>query len=381
MHKTKIKILVDAHLFDGIFQGSRTFLRGLYRSISQSENFIIYLAAQKIENLEKEFEGCGELKFIQLKSQSKIKRLAYEIPALISRYDIDYAHFQYIDPLVKMCNTIITIHDVLFLEFTHDFPWLYRQKKYLFKLAGKRANILTTDSLYSKKRINQFLGIDLNKINVLQPGLDPVFFSSNEKEASKKRIEKKYSINKILLYVSRIEPRKNQEMLLKAFLDLSLWERGFHLVFIGEKAIKNENLESRLSQVPANIKNYIHHIEVVGFSDLIDLIRASDLVVYPSRAEGFGFPPLEAAALGTETILSNSTCLSEFHFFKGRFFDPDNVEELKIKIEEILDKQCSGLPIGELSEYIKENYNWDVCAENFEKIIMEDWKKKRTFLQ
>lgn len=370
-------MLVDGHLFDGMFQGSRTFLKGLCAELSQSSRLDIHIAAHDLENLEREFEGIsGSLNFIKLNSESRVQRLLIDFPSMIGKYKFDYAYYQYIDPPIKRCKTIITVHDVLFLEFIEEFSWLYRQKKHLFKLAGSRADILTTDSQYSRRAIHKYLNIPIDDIHVVRPALESNFLEPPSQAAvdeSKTKVSEAFKLSKYILYVSRIEPRKNHESLLQAYLDLELWKEGYHLVFVGTTSIESPKVNALFDSMDNDAKGCFHHYESVSHELLLDLFRAAFLFVYPTRAEGFGYPPLEAAALEVETLTSNATCLSEFEFFGDRFFSPDDLEDLKNKISAIVSGTYVGPKMVDIAETIRGNFGWVNTAERMEELICRDY--------
>src|SRR5690349_20942804 len=112
----KIKIFVDAHVFDSTYQGTTTYIKGIYSELVKDSGFEITLAATNVDNLKKQFPH-PEFKFLHLPKCSKIKRLLVDIPRLIKEHKFHYAHFQYIIPLRRKCRTINTIHDLLFLDF------------------------------------------------------------------------------------------------------------------------------------------------------------------------------------------------------------------------------------------------------------------------
>lgn len=377
----KIRVLVDGHVFDGMFQGSRTFLKGLYAKLSESDRLDIYIAARDLDNLEREFSSVsGPLNFVKLGSESKVRRLLIEFPSLIKKYNFDYAHYQYIDPPLKLCRTIITIHDVLFLEFVDDFSWLYRRKKHFFKFSGARADILTTVSEYSRQAINRYLDIPMNNIHVVRPALENDFLkvlSDQDIQKSRNKVKETLNLDKYVLYVSRVEPRKNHDLLLRAYLELELWRYNYHLVFVGKTSIESKGLNDAYASIDSKIKQFLHHYESISHELLVELIRAASLFVYPTKAEGFGYPPLEAAALGVETLTSNATCLSEFKFFGDRFFNPDDIEELKRKMMAIISNSYKGIRIGDISRTICENFGWTNTAENMEKLICNDYRSNK----
>ena len=181
-----IKIFLDAHIFDGEFQGSRTFIKELYNMLLQKKDLELYIAAYDIENLQQYFPKADNVVFIKLKNRSSILRLLVEIPQLIKKHGIGYAHFQYMVPPVKNCRFIVTTHDVIFNEFPQEFSLWYRvSKNFLYSRAAKKADILTTDSEYSKRSIHRYLGVPSEKVNVIRLGINSGFFNSYNKEAEK----------------------------------------------------------------------------------------------------------------------------------------------------------------------------------------------------
>ena len=111
-----MKILVDAHIFDHSYQGTSTYIAGLYNAMVKISGVEITLCAHDIKNLKDHFKDPN-FKFIPLTSTSKWKRLSEEIPAITKQNKYDFAHFQYITPLFKHSKFITTTHDILFMDF------------------------------------------------------------------------------------------------------------------------------------------------------------------------------------------------------------------------------------------------------------------------
>src|SRR6266496_2117905 len=125
MKSSSIKLFVDAHVFDNGYQGTRTFIKGIYSILAQNNNVRLFLGAYDIDNLERNFSR-GDISFIKYRSASSLFRLGYDIPSIIRRYKINYAHFQYICPVIKNCRFIVTTHDVIFNEYPDEFSKDYR---------------------------------------------------------------------------------------------------------------------------------------------------------------------------------------------------------------------------------------------------------------
>ena len=83
MDNSKIKIFVDCHVFDNGFQGTRTYIQGLYQELAKDENILFYFAANDIENLESVFGAKKNIKFLKYTFKNKFLRLLLNIPYLI----------------------------------------------------------------------------------------------------------------------------------------------------------------------------------------------------------------------------------------------------------------------------------------------------------
>jgi hypothetical protein len=190
----KIRLLVDAHVFDNGFQGTTSFILGLYNELVQHEELEIFLAAHDIEGLKSKFPN-PQFQFVALNSASRFQRLLFEFPRIIKSLGIDFAHFQYIVPPIKRCRYIVTIHDLLFKDFPGEFPLAYRwQKNFLFRKAAARADILTTVSDYSANVIEKYYRYRKQNIIMTPNAVSEEFFKERVKQDSVKYINKKYFI-------------------------------------------------------------------------------------------------------------------------------------------------------------------------------------------
>jgi glycosyltransferase involved in cell wall biosynthesis len=93
------------------------------------------------------------------------------------------------------------------------------------------------------------------------------------------------------------------------------------------------------------------------------------LSVYPSIAEGFGIPPLEAIAASVSSVCSNTTAMADFNFMSEYLFDPHDKKAIKKAIELALSKPID----SNLKKNLLEKYNWkDSLSNLIERIKSED---------
>ena len=297
-----IRLFIDAHVFDGIPQGTVTYLSGLYSELIKDERFQLYIGSEEIS---KAIGFLGSSNFIHIKyeSHSRLRRLFFIIPKALKENKIDYAHFQYISPILKPCKYIVTIHDLLFLEFPDNFPISYRIKNcILFYLSAKRADIVTTVSGYSKESIHRLFRIPLNKIEITPNAVA----KKHEKPIALQHLLGK----KFILFVSRIEPRKNQALLIKIWRELCLCDQCIDLVLVGSEGLPDTNFVQQIHDLTESEHEHFHWLKKVPTQNLIWLYQNCSLFVFPSSAEGFGIPPLEAAHYGAKVLCSNLSAMS-----------------------------------------------------------------------
>lgn len=357
--KESLKIFVDGYLLNKEHQGTKTYITELYKEFAKNNpNFLIYIGCFQDATLENEFRNFKNIEFIYFKHSRRILRMIFEIPMIISDYKFDYAHFQYVIPFFKSksCKYIVTIHDILFNDFPEYFSWSYRFKRnFLFKHSAKKSDILITVSEYSKKRIQQGYKIYNKEIFITPNAVNNIFFQDYNKQKSIDYISNKYKVDNYLLYVSRIEPRKNQQALLKIFPEIK--DADIKIIFIGSKTMNNKILDEEYENLSEDLKKKVYFFNSVSDNDLVEFYKAAKLFVYPTFAEGFGIPPLEAGALKIPVICANNTALNDFYFFKPFHIDINKLDDLKDKLDEILENKT--LPdLNMVQDEIKEHYSW-----------------------
>ena len=358
------KIFIEGSLFSKEEQGSLTYLRELYKVITEnSSGYIFVFGTDNPSMVKKIFGENRSVSYYKYFFTNKFLRLFIETPYILWKREVDSAHFQYITPLMKppKCKYIVTIHDVLFLDYKADFSLSYvLYRSVLFYLSSKVSDLVLTVSNYSKERIAKYFSIELDKIQITSNAVSKDFINFKAaKKDSKLHLENFNIYNDFVLYVSRIEPRKNQLLLLELFKDKITSDTLFTVVFVGSST----NASSFLHQFIPLKKKYpenIFYFEVLAFSDLIHFYNSAKLFIYPSKCEGFGIPPLEAAVLRTPVLCSNRTAMKDFDFFDPLMFDPQSENLLDVYNNLVLNK---ALPDQvKIRKKIIEKYNWNNSA-------------------
>lgn len=365
------RLFVDGHVLDRGFEGVGSFIAGLYGALArQRPDLRIYVGCTDAARTMRRFAGASNVEPVRYASGHRVARLAYAMDGALRRAQADWAHFQYFTPLVKRCRWIVTIHDVLFNDFPACFPRGYSAlRNVLFPLSAHRADLLTTVSAYSAARIAHWYRVAPARIHVLPCGVAPLRDLAGPAE-SVPVAEVLAHPGGYLLCVSRFEPRKNQARLLEAFLRGRLWERGLLVAFVGARTLPSPAFDRLLAGMPAAARDCVRLLEGVSGDDLQRLCMHAHAFVYPSYAEGFGIPPLEAALAGVPALCANATAMADFRFLAPFFFDPADAADLLRVLERVLADPAQARADARIAQAaVRVSYTWDVAAQRLARLI------------
>lgn len=199
--------------------------------------------------------------------------------------------------------------------------WL--QKLFLPRIIAK-ADLLITNSSFTKTEIIKYYETPKNKISVAHLGISDRF-----KPSPNRQVLGKYGIHKeYFLFLGTIEPRKNIDRLIKAyenFREISP-ESQTQLIIAGKVGWGSRKVVK--AKYESQFNDDIILLGYVDRTDMPALYSGSKAFIYPSLYEGFGLPVLEAMACGTIIITSNVTSIPEIGDSYPRYFDPENTKEM-----------------------------------------------------
>jgi glycosyltransferase involved in cell wall biosynthesis len=355
----KPTILVDGHVLDGKPQGSSAYLAGLYAAVARQELARVMVACHDEASLERWYPGVPGIEWVPLKSTGRFARLGVELPKLQARIEPDFAHFHYICPLRKTGPWINTIHDLLFLDFPHHFPWKYRlQNGTLFRLSARRSDVVLTSSQYSRGALTRHFGIPKDRIHVIPAAPDGFVDAADDPVEG-------LSPGRFVVFVSRFEPRKNQHMLVEAFESLEgALDPDILLVLVGFPALDYPALDAALARAGDRVRV----LSDLSHAQLTWLYRHAAGAVYPSHGEGFGMPVIEAVAAGGLSYCANNTSMAELVPYVHGGFDAAD----RGQIRNVLLRATRGQDFARrdtVRSRTLETFNWSASAATFMEAI------------
>jgi glycosyltransferase involved in cell wall biosynthesis len=232
----------------------------------------------------------------------------------------------------SMIRSVITIHDLIFLER----PELYKPAdRYLYtkkvQYGARNASRIIAVSEQTRDDIIRLLNVREDRIRVVYQGCHRQFYNRVSPETLTYTRSQFALPDEYLLYVGTIEERKN---LLKIVTAIHEGNIDCPLVVVGRKTSYYQQVRNYIERNGMNQVLFLDHVQV---SDLPAIYQASKGFIYPSSYEGFGIPILEALNSGVPVITSAGGCLAETAGKGGLLIDPENREQMIDSIRQVLE--------------------------------------------
>jgi glycosyltransferase involved in cell wall biosynthesis len=277
-------------------------------------------------------EGVGVVA-LRASGRTRVRRALAEqtlVPVAARRAGAELLHsLASTGPVARygMAN-VVTVHDVIYASHpeTHQ-PLLRYGMALLVPASARAADRVLADSEHTRSELVERLGVSPAKIDVvpLGPGADPVA-PTPEPEL---RARHGLGDGPLVLSVSARRPHKNLERLIDAVRSL---EGRATLILPGYPAPGDAELAERGGE----------RVRILGWvsaADLEGLYAASACLAFPSLAEGFGLPVLEAMRRGLAVACSNASSLPEVAGDAALLFDPLSVADIAGAIGRLLDDE------------------------------------------
>lgn len=324
-------------------------------------------------------------------------RLAFEM--IVSGPDVLFVPAHTV-PIICPKKTITTLHDIGFEER----PELYSKKiigppnfvlralinlvvrvvtlgkygateldyhRWSARLALKRSSTIITVSHFSMKKIQTILKPKNLKIIPIWSGYNPAFKKVDDTRKIDK-VKQKYNLESpYILYIGRIEEKKNTLRLVQAFSEYitNLENSNLLLVLAGNPGFGSEKIEHYILQ--KGLQSRIIKLGWVPDTDLPLLLNGAESFIFPSLYEGFGIPIIEAMACGTSVLASDIESIREAGGDAILYFNPLSVSSILTSIR--LDfSDTTGKMIRIQSGYKRlKQFSWTESSNRIYKLLIE----------
>jgi glycosyltransferase involved in cell wall biosynthesis len=222
-------------------------------------------------------------------------------------------------------------------------------------LAARRSARILTVSEASKTDIVRFLGVPADRVDVAPngPGI-----GEDVRGPAPREIRHRFGIGDepILLTVAPSRPHKNIPRLVEALARIP----EAVLVVPGYRTEHDDDLDALAERL--GVASRLRRPGWVDEPTLDGLYRAADCFVFPSLAEGFGLPVLEAMVRGAPVACSNATSLPEVAGDAALLFDPQDVEAISVSVRRILEDPELADRLRTAGHERARRFGWDESA-------------------
>ncbi|MFH1827405.1 MAG: glycosyltransferase family 1 protein [bacterium] len=345
----------------GVSVYAQNLLLEFNKKAIETTRFNIYLKNNIVNTMpnEKSF-----FKYIFVNGKFLWSQLFLPFKLLIGeKNDVFFSPAHYV-PRFTNTPIIVTIHDLSYYYFPNEFL-----KRDLFKLKNwtkysiHKAKKIIAVSENTKLDIIKFFGIPKEKIQVIYNGYEKKIIKND----FDKKLINRVSKNLYILYVGTLQPRKNIQTLIDAFIKFLLQNKNFRLVIAGKKGWLYSEIFKKVKE--SGFSKKIIFTDYVNNSTLKKLYQNAFCLVHPSLYEGFGIPLLEAMNEGCPIISSNTSSLPEIAGDAALFFEPKNVDHLVFQINNLVKHEdLKNTLIAKGKERVK-LFSWKKCASETLKVI------------
>jgi glycosyltransferase involved in cell wall biosynthesis len=274
-------------------------------------------------------------------------------------------------PNFSSCATIGTVHDMAAYWGTRKT----REHLGLIRMAMPNAlrnlDQVIAVSEWVKEELIEITRVKASRIEVVPNGVDLESFYPREQTNETLLIQPFSFRRPYILYGSRLDyPVKNHLNLIKAF---SVFKERTHLphrlVFAGANAHGADKIKEA-----AAISKYRANIFFTGpfpSKSLPVLTAGADMVVYPSKYEGFGRGVIEAMASGVPVACARAASLPETAENAALFFDPENPEDMADRMVTLAENREIRDCLVSAGLKRARDFSWDATAQKTFDLIME----------
>jgi glycosyltransferase involved in cell wall biosynthesis len=262
----------------------------------------------------------------------------FVLPRYCKKLQLDLIVYQTFPALTRGTASIAFIHDVLFRDYPEFFTW--KERLYFTTLpflTRKAARVTATTSFVANDLVRYRYVKDRSGIDIVPLGVSAAFKPREQWDRSVlEDIQKRLSLpDRFLLFVGRLNVRKNLENLLKALPLMT--DQQIRLVVVGKTDWKAPKLEALLSD--AGIGKRVIMTGGITDGELLAVYTLATVFCFPSFAEGFGLPPLEAMASGVPVIVADRTSLPEVCGDAASYAEPEDPASIARAADRLLSDQ------------------------------------------
>lgn len=339
--------------------------------------------SRAISNILKKHPDVLDLKFLWPKDKKPFKRtlerLLWEQYYLVNeavKADVALIHIPAFSvPRISNIPKVVTVHDLIVYKHPRLMPpgsrWYFSK---WIPNSYKHADHIIAVSQDTKNDLVNLLHLDRDKITVIHHGIDPVFTRTTDIHEIN-RIRHNYHVpGEFFLMVGSFEPRKNINVAVDAFARISKSSNMLKLLLVGKENAYQKKIRAQVKALGLSEK--VLFPGYVNDRELVTLYSITTALIFPSSAEGFGFPVVEAMATGAPVIASDLPVIKEIASDAPVYVnvnDPVALADAMLQMLEDPSHRAAHVRKG-LARSLK--FDWEVAAEQTFRVYLRVLKRR-----
>lgn len=252
--------------------------------------------------------------------------------------------------------TVTTIHDAEFLHAPERYrPADRRRQEFALAIATTHAARIIVPSVATRVALGERVHDD--KVAVIPLGVDHAHYRPiTDREVISRVLAKYYITSPYILYVGRIDAKKNLATLIRAWQSLG---GDTKLVLAGSRGFGADELP----------RDRVHMLGYVPEEDLPSLYCGAQVFVFPSQNEGFGLPVLAALACGVPTVIADTPALREVAGDAALVVQEDSKEMWSNALRRVLTDQSLRDTLRKRGLERAQQFSWERTARETWRVI------------
>ena len=248
----------------------------------------------------------------------------------------------------------------------------YDYHRFSARLALSKSQRILTVSEFSKQDIIQTYKIDPGRVSVVPNAVDFSRFNETIRENPNKIAEIQANLDLVrpyLMALGRIEKKKNSLGLVKAFkiLRQDIQFKNYKLLLVGTFGLGSEEVFEKIKEY--NLSDQVICPGWIKAEYLPYVLAGAEAFVMPSFFEGFGVPVLEAMAVGTPVVCSNTASLPEVVDDSGMLVEPSDPNSICQGIKTVLTDQGLKSRLVQSGYKRAKLFSWEKSGQKLAEII------------
>jgi len=265
----------------------------------------------------------------------------------------------YVVPPTRRAARVMSVHDLTTVRFPELCDRATLVYPHLVRRALAEGAWVHTHCEYIAAEVIEYFGADPARVRAIAPGVPAL--PPADLDAAARLLPR--GTARYVLAVGTHEPRKDLPGLVRAFDTVAACRGDIALVLAGPQGWGSGDLASALGGAKARAR-----IVLTGWVEdatLAGLLQQAAILAYPSVYEGFGFPPLQAMALGTPVVSTRVGAVQEVLGDAAMLVAPRDVRALAEALDAVLGSDSLAADLSARGRSRAGEYRWERCAEGF----------------